>query len=383
MKKTCVLVSLILFLAATAAAEPLRIGLSLGLTGKFQKMGNMAEKAFRLWEDRTNATGGIMGRKVVVKIIDDKSDKDEARRIYRGLVAEGRFDFLFPPYSSGLTSAILPITEPHRFPMLTYGAAADTIWQKGYRYVFGVYPPASKYSLGFLEMALTAGLEKVAVLSSDDPFGMNIGNGADRWIERLGLTPTGRIVFRKGKADYRAMAEKVRATGAEAVIMCGHFNEAVGLRKAMVEISWTPRAYWASAGPVIGAYHEILGEDSEGTFSSTQWKYYDKLPYPGSKEFHQKFRARYAIEPSYHAATAYAAGDLLKTAIEHARSFERARVRDQLASMDLMTMLGRYGVDRSGVQIRYFHLIIQWQDHRQQVVWPPELSTAKPQIGAP
>lgn len=378
------LVGVCLLLAVTAeAAEPLKVGLSLGLSGKYRQMSGMAEKAFRLWEKETNLAGGIKGRRVEITIIDDKSDREQARKIYQELAESGKYDFLFPPYSSGLTTAILPITEEYQYPMLTYGAAADTIWQQGYRYVFGVYPPASKYSLGFLEMSLTHGLTRVAVLSSDDPFGMNIGNGADRWIERLGLTPTGRIIFPKGEADYRTMAERIRDAGAEAVVMCGHFNEAVGLRRAMAEIGWTPRAYWASAGPVIGAYRDILGEAAEGSFSSTQWKYYPKLPYPGSKEFYQKFKHDYAIEPSYHAATAYAAGNLLKTAIEHADSLEREKVRDQLASMDLMTMLGRYGVDSTGVQIRYFHLIIQWQQQQQRVVWPPELSTAQPVIGAP
>lgn len=381
MKLVPTIIIFILLSTSQLYAAPLHIGLSLGLTGKYKQMSDMAEKAFRLWETQINEQGGILGRQVAVEIKDDQSDQNRAREIYRKMVDSEKFDFLFPPYSSGLTTAILPITEPHQFPMLTYGAAADTIWQQGYDYVFGVYPPASKYSLGFLELILTAGLERVAVLSSDDPFGMNIGNGADKWINRLGLIPTGRIVFQKGKADYQKMVRKIRDAGAEAVVMCGHFNEAVGLRRAMADIGWTPSAYWASAGPVIGAYHVVLGEYAEGSFSSTQWKYYSKLPYPGSKEFYRDFKQAYKIEPSYHAATAYAAGNILKYAIEHARSFERKKVRDQLASMDLITMLGRYGVDRTGVQIRYFHLITQWQDNKQEVVWPPELSTAKPRIG--
>jgi branched-chain amino acid transport system substrate-binding protein len=52
--------------------------------------------------------------------------------------------------------------------------------------------------------------------------------------------------------------------------------------------------------------------------------------------------------------------------------------RDILSAMDTMTIIGRYGVDRTGMQIKHFNLIIQWQNGKKEVVWPEELRTAKP-----
>jgi len=371
---------LFLFISNFSYGEEMRFGISLGLTGQYAPIGNMQKNALRLWEEKVNRTGGILGRKVKLIVYDDKSDPDTAKAIYRRMIVQEKMDFLFPPYSSGLTSAILPITEKYGYPMLLHGAAADSIFRKGYRYIFGIFPPATRYTLGFVELLLTHRIKRIAIYSSDDPFGVNIANGAVRWSKRLGLSIVSRKTFKKGTRDLTFLARECRNLKAEAVVMCGHFDESVDMRIAFKKTGWYPRAYWASAGPVLNKYKTTLGVLSENTFSSTQWTYHDKLPFPGSKDFYYSFKGKYGTEPSYHAATAYTAGDILTVAIRKAGNTNRDRIRKILSSMDRMTLLGRFGVDRTGMQIRYFHLIIQWIDGKKHVVWPKELSTAKPRL---
>lgn len=373
-------VGLILISGIAAQASPIRIGMSLGLTGKYAVIANMQERAFRLWETTINQQGGILGRAIRLTIYDDQSDPRIAKKLYRRMIDQEQMDLLFPPYSSGLTTSILPITENSGYPLLTHGAAADSIWQKGYRYVFGVLPPASRYTLGFQEMLLMNGLTKVAVISANDTFSQNIARGAEQWAARLGMQIVFRQTVEKGTQVLDDVASQARASKAQALIMCGHFNEAINMRQAMVNIKWRPKAYWASVGPVFQSYYDHFGTAARHTFSSTQWTYYDKLPFPGSKQFYDNFKAAYDAEPSYHAASAYTAGVLLAAAIRKADGVNRGRIRDILASMDMMTLLGRYGVDRTGMQIRFFHLTIQWIDGRKEVVWPSELSTARPRF---
>lgn len=361
-------------------AAPVRIGMTLGLTGEYAVIAKMQEKAFRLWETMVNRQDGLLGRSVELTIYDDQSDESKAVALYREMIVDKKMDLLFPPYSSNLTAAVLPLTERYGYPMLIHGAAADSIWQQGYRYAFGVLPPASRYTLGFLEMLLTNGFTKVAVVSADDDFSKAISQGARLWIDRFHIKQVLQLPLGAGAPDYKALARQVQASQAEALIMCGHYNEAVDMRQALIDINWYPKAYWASVGPVLQAYYDHFGSKAENTFSSTQWVYYDKLPFPGASEFHDRFLITYGEEPSYHAASAYAAGMLLAAAVRKAGTIEMDGLRDILASMDVMTLLGRYGVDRTGMQIRFFHLTIQWADGRKQVVWPRELSTILPRF---
>lgn len=383
MKSLYLLFAATIICVTTVAAEPLQIGMSLDLSGHYRKICRSVEQALHLWQSDVNRTGGIRGRKVRLKIFDDGGSTATARNLYRQMAGDPGYDFLFPPYSSALTLAVLPITEQRHFPLLTYGAAADSLWQHDYRHVFGVLPPASRYSLGFLELALTNGLKRIAIVSTDDPFGMDIAKGAENWGRRLGLEVTERIIISEGVSDYTQLADTLRDSRSDAVLMCGHLVEAVELRRALARSGWQPRAYWASAGPTVEDYRKDLGPLSDGTFSATTWKNYPKLPYPGAKEFDRDFTNRYGTPPSYQAAAAYASATLLQRAIEAAGSFDRDRVRDQLVVMDVVTLLGRYSVDASGMQLRALPLTVQWQDGVLQVVWPRKLSTAAARLGRP
>jgi len=113
------------------------------------------------------------------------------------------------------------------------------------------------------------------------------------------------------------------------------------------------------------------------------WEPTDSIVYPRSREFAAAFRARYGLEPSYHAAAAYSVGEILESAIVSANSVERGAVRAALANLDTYTVLGRYAVDRTGIQVKRFGFLVQWQAGRKQIVWPNELRTAPPIIGAP
>lgn len=67
---------LLFFIALPASAqEPLiKIGVSLGLRGKYSEMSDMQMKGFKLWESNVNKRGGLLGKKVQIIIYDDKSD---------------------------------------------------------------------------------------------------------------------------------------------------------------------------------------------------------------------------------------------------------------------------------------------------------------------
>lgn len=160
------------------------------------------------------------------------------------------------------------------------------------------------------------------------------------------------------------------------IIVAGHFDDAVNGRRALNNIGWTPAAYYATVGPALESYPELLGDDAEYAFSSSQWE--PHLPFPGSEEFSESFREAYGIEPSYHAACAYAAGQILEAAIKKTQNINRSELRDALSALDAITILGRYGVDRSGRQVRHFTTTIQWQNGRKEIVAPQELTSGKP-----
>lgn len=378
MKKIFISIFIILLTAGlSGASEPIKIGVSLGLTGKYSQMSNSQMKGYKLWEKEVNLKGGINGRKINLIIKDDTGSTAKAKSIYESFITTDKVDLLFAPYSSEITEAILPVTEEHRYPILLSGASADSLWEKGYRYAFGVYTPASKYTTSFLEMAAHLNLKSVSIFYADDVFSKDAARGAKIWGDRFGFNVLIFEMFKKDSANFDEIALKAKKLDADILLICGHFNESVNVRLSLKKVKWSPKAYYASVGPATQEFYNKLGKDSEYTFTSTQWEANNKLNLPGSKKFYQKYLNTYNETPTYHSATAYAAGEILETVIKKTESLDREKIREMLSVIRTLSIIGRYGVDPNGMQIKHLPLVIQWQNGKKEVIWPKDLRTSK------
>jgi branched-chain amino acid transport system substrate-binding protein len=180
----------------------------------------------------------------------------------------------------------------------------------------------------------------------------------------------------KDRNDLTDLAERARSAGADLVMMVGHFNESVRMRRALARIDWYPRAYFATVGPILTRYRDELKEAADRTLASSLWE--PGLNFPHSPEFEASFRSLFRIEPAYHAAVAYAGGQLLEAAVNSVGGFDREGIRQALQDLQMHTIVGRYQVDSTGIQVKHFALTIQWQKGRKEIVWPEEAQTAQP-----
>lgn len=378
-RELVVALGVIIFLAgAVGAAEPLRIGLTLGLSGPYARPSLMQHQGYLLWQEQVNQRGGLLGRPVAMIIHDDRGEKGRAKRLYEKLIFEKKVDLFFGPYSSGITEAILPITESRKIPLLISGASSDRIWQQGYRYVFGLFIPASRYVVEFLEMIALAGMDGVAILHAGDSFSVNVAQGTRDWAEKFGMRILLFRDFSKESHDFNGLAKEARQSGASALVLCGYFDESVAMRLALKEIGWYPRAFFATVGPALDEYRQRLGEDADLVFTSSQWEAEAMFGSRDRELFVEPFRRKFGVEPSYHAAVAFAAGQILEAALDRTRSLDREKLRNVLANMDAISIIGRYGVDRHGMQIKHFPLTLQWQQGKKEIVWPESLATSQP-----
>ncbi|MEW5774486.1 MAG: amino acid ABC transporter substrate-binding protein [Thermodesulfobacteriota bacterium] len=364
---------------APAASGPLRIGVSLSLTGRYAALGEQQHHAFQLWVRQQNAAGGLNGRPVELVARDDASDPQTARDLYLEFIRQDRTDFLFAPYSSEITRAVAPLAEEHGYPLIASGASADSLWDAGNTLLFGLFTPASRYAQGMLEILLKSGVNRLAVITFPGLFPAEACHGLRVWAQRLGmeLSFSCRV---EGPGLTEAVAA-ARASGAQALLVCGYPNDAVAARRAVQAVGWRPRAFFATVGPSLEAYGKELGPLAEGGFGSSHWE--PDLPYPGTAEFTREFTLQYGHPPSYQAAGAYAAGQVLAQAAANAGSLDRRRVAEALSVLDTTTVLGPFAVDRRGMQTRHFAVVVQWQGGRKAVVWPEKLATAEPRFPFP
>src|SRR5262245_20626856 len=100
------------------AQQPIRIGASMALTGKYALQGGYGRDGYQLCQKHVNAQGGVFGRPIEFVIRDDASDEKTAIRVYEKLLTEDRVDAVLGPYSSPITDAVADVTEKHRRLMI-------------------------------------------------------------------------------------------------------------------------------------------------------------------------------------------------------------------------------------------------------------------------
>lgn len=394
----------------TYAQTPLKIGLSLSLSGKYEKMGKMQNNAYLLWEEEINKKGGLIDKTVEMIIYDDKSELEEAVKLYSKLIYEDKVDILIGPYSSEITIAVLPITKSAGYPLIIPGGTADEIWDKKDDNIeekkngakntlaFGLLPPASRYTVGFLELLLRADLSKIVILHSNDPFSTACASGAREWAQRFGLTVSLYAGFSKNTVgEYNTFAQNIKTLdekekisdtkenkpfirGIEGVIICGYYEDGLKMREAFRDARWYPKAYYASVGPAFQDYYDDLGINAEGVFSSSHWEANSENHNERCENFIYEFLKEYQTEPTYNAAAAYAACQVIEIVITSNKSLDKEKFSDQLFKINEATVIGKLDFDKTGMQIRKYPYIIQWQQGRKEIVWPENLKTKDPFI---
>src|SRR6266545_4797620 len=95
--------------AAAQTGEPIKIGYSMALTGGLAPNGKSALLAQKIWEEDTNAKGGLLGRPVKLIYYDDQSNPATVPAIYQKLLVVDKVDIIIGGYGTNLLAAAMPV----------------------------------------------------------------------------------------------------------------------------------------------------------------------------------------------------------------------------------------------------------------------------------
>lgn len=374
--------------ATDAPSEPelvgtIKIGAALSETGTYATIGLDVRQGYLLWADYVNnELGGINvgGDLYNVELIlyDDESDADTANRLIEQLISEDEVDFIFGPYGSSLTIATSTITEQYGVIMIEANGAAETIFDRGYQYVFGVLSPASFYSKAAIEALNSAGAETLVVAFEDEAFSIAIKDGVLKWADEHGMEVLLVESYPAGNTDsalFDPIMTKFKAANPDAYINAGHLNDGIAARTSAQSLDFCPGAMVFMASTNVPAFVTELGERAEYAVGSTQWQ--ETMSYQGMyigtpQEYYDRYVSMYDMEPSYQSAESTAAGFALQYAVEQAGTLETEAVRQELLDMDIMTFYGAINFDETGKNVAHAMAAGQVLDGKFQIVWPPE-----------
>lgn len=384
--------------AGGGEAGKILIGTTVSLQGKFAHEGELALCGFKVAVEWINRHGGVDvgGKKYKLELVyyDDKSSKDEVPKLFTKLVTQDHVDFLIAPYSSSLTLAAVPIAEQYHKVILSHGGASDAIFAKGYKYIVQVLSPASYYLRPAIDLLKSTGDNdvKIAFIYEDSAFSKSVAKAAIEYAKQQGLQVVFEQAYPKGTTDFSQIISAAKASGANVLLGGGHFQDGLQLVKQAHDLGWRLKFIAILVAPTLPDFYKSLGpEVAEGVAAPAQWeigvKYSPETAKqqgmewygPTNEEYIEMVREMCGYDPEYHVAEASATVLYLAKAIEKAGSLDSDAVRKAFNDLKLMTFFGPLWIDpATGKQQGHPMVLIQWQNGKREIVWPPEAATADP-----
>ena len=359
------------------------LGGAISQTGQYAEPAGRQVNSIKLWVDEVNARGGLLGHKVVLQLLDDKSDIQTAIKLYEKLITEDKVDVLLAPYSSGITEAVANVNERYKMPFVAYGAASSPIWEKGRKYIFNIVAVAEDYQKGAVHLAKQIGVKKLAIIGQDSLFPRQSGKGAKEWAKKLGIDVVLDENYPPKQTDFTALLQKIKAAGAETIISNSYFADSAAQLRQMRELNLNFKLYSSTVGPGLPNFPEQLGATAEYVLGFSQWEPLPAiLKNPGMQEYIDKYEKRFNEKPNYHAGSTYGALLVTEAALKKAGSFDSEKLREALATIDVTTLFGRYKVDAKGMNA-HEGITFQILKGQRRVVWPEKWAETKAELPMP
>jgi branched-chain amino acid transport system substrate-binding protein len=373
---------LALWLAALPAwpqPAPIVVGAVVSETGLLADLALDMRRALILWQEDRNAAGGLLGRPIELRLLDDRSEASAALRLYARLIEEERVDLLIGPFGSAASVAAAATAEHARRVLINATGVTRGVQRPERRYVFQVPAPLAEYGAGPLALARAAGHSRLQVVARGEPGAREAAERLTAEATALGMQAVMQAVS-PGTADYAALIAAARARAAEAWIAFGRAEDAAELVKAFKRADYAPPMFLAQ-GAAEPEFVQRVGQDAEFALGITAFD--PRFATRGNAEFVARWRKRWNSEPGLVAANAYSAALVLEAGVRAAGGLEQERLRAALAALETETPIGRYRVGRGGVQLGATPAVVQIQRGRAEIVWPRALATAQLRLPYP
>jgi len=256
----------------TRAADPIKVGFGMALTGGLAANGKAALIAMQLWAEDVNKRGGLLGRPVQLVYYDDQTKGATVPGIYTKLLDVDKVHFVVSGYGTNLIAPAMPIVIERKlvFPALFGLANNEKANYPGYFQIMPAGPrPAVDWTATFLEVAArqTPKPQTIAIVGADAEYPHNALAGARENIKRLGFKTVYDSTYPPNTVDFTPIVRAIKATNPDIVAVYSYPPDSAGMVLAAHEVGLTPKIFGVS--PTSCAARTIPAESGGYEYTAT------------------------------------------------------------------------------------------------------------------
>jgi branched-chain amino acid transport system substrate-binding protein len=357
---------------AAEAADPIRIGYGMSLTGGLAANGKSALVAQQIWAADVNAKGGLLGRPVQLVYYDDQSNPATVPGIYTKLIDVDKVELVVGGYATNMLAPAMPVVMQHNKVFIgLLGLAVNS--QFNYPKYFAMIPsgpePKTAFSKGFFEVAMAQNPkpQTVAIVAADAEFAKNAADGARENAKKVGL----KIVYDRSypppTTDFTPIVRAIQASNPDLVYVASYPPDSVGMVRAANEVGLKPKML---GGGMVGlqatALKTQLGPLLNGIVNYDFWLPASTMQYPGVLELIKQYQAKAqaeGVDPLgyYMAPWGYAQMQVLGQAVEATKGLDQDKIADYIRGNSFNTVLGEVKFGKGGEWAQSRILMMQFQ----------------------
>ncbi len=372
---------------ASPTGAPITIGISLSLTGDFSDPGTAAQKGYQTWQTVVNAKGGIMGRPVQLKIVDDTSSPDQVTTNYQNLISKDKVDFVFGPFSSLLTVPAAQVANRYGYAFIEPAGGGPKVFAQHLPNLFFVQPaPVVSEGKVFADYVLSLPTDQrpktAAYPELDDPFSAPISETVRAQFEAAGIKTVYKEVYPPEATDLTPIVQKMKSANPDVVVAGTQSDDAYAMVKAMVQLKFAPKLLFFANGAnsPLNFPDKVGANNVNGIFSAADW-FPDATTFR-SQEFVQAYIAKFGgtaqqIDPT--SAEAFSSGVLLEEAVAKTGGLDNKAIIAALHAGTWPTPEGDLSWDADGAP-KGSDTLVQWQGGKMLAVFPPSAAKVAPVV---
>ena len=365
-KKFAACTALALGALSAFAADPIKVGSVLSVTGPAAFLGDPELKTLQLYVDDLNKRGGVLGRPLQLVHYDDGSDANKANGFAKRLLEDDKIDIMVGGTTTGSTMSMVPLVEKAGVPFVSL-AGAVVIVEPVKKFVFKTPHTDRMAAEKVFEDMKKRGLTKVALLSETSGFGASGKKETEGVAGKYGITLVANETYGPKDTDMSPQLTKIKTTpGVQAVFVFGLGQGPAIVTKNYKQLGITLPLY-QSHGVASDEFLKLAGPAAEGVrLPSPAQLIPEKLPAndaqkPVVSAYEKAYKAAYKTDVSTFGGYAYDGLMLAVDAIKRAGSTDKAKVRDALeATKGFVGTSGTYNMsatDHMGLDLSAFRML--------------------------
>jgi branched-chain amino acid transport system substrate-binding protein len=369
----------------TTASTPIKVGVSLSLTGDSSADGQSTKQGYEVWQDYVNNHGGLLGRQVQMVIVDDGTKTEQAHTNYEKLISVDHVNFVVGPFNDPFTVTGAEVAARHGYAFLEGIGTAPSTFQQGLKNLFAVSLSATQYLSTFDNFLLALPEQMrpktVAYATGDDPFTQPQIDGARPKLEAGGLKTAFYKVYPAETTDFTPIAQGIVNANPD-VVLLGTFGlqDCVALLQYFKQQHFNPKLIIATSGPDQGqSFVKAIGAQATEGLLVPDGGWYPGVNSYQNSQFVQTFLAKYhgsASDISSDSAEAFSTGQVLAQAITQAKSLDNGAVMQVLRTGTFQSLQGPVKFASDGENAIAVPFLFQWQKQQLIPVYPPEQEQA-------